>query len=92
MNHELLTMNNELRTTNYQLNTSDERSIFMQNEPNFPDAQMNATTFITKDYEKKTLGQRGKNEPKTNPTCRGVASGEAGSKPISEAKNAAFDD
>jgi hypothetical protein len=27
------------------------------------------------------------NEPKTNPIYRGVASGEAGTKPISEAKN-----
>ncbi|MBW8039875.1 MAG: hypothetical protein FVQ85_07755 [Planctomycetes bacterium] len=28
---------------------------------------MNVNTFITADYVKRTLGQRGKNEPKTNP-------------------------
>jgi len=28
---------------------------------------MNVTKVLTKDYEKRTLGERGKNEPKTNP-------------------------
>ncbi|HIJ52450.1 MAG TPA: hypothetical protein HPP66_04770, partial [Planctomycetes bacterium] len=80
---------------------------FMQNKPNFQKAQMNVSRVLTKDCEKKTLGQRGKNKPNsnpiqtqsnpikankmpkqtqnkanTNPTCRGVASGEAGSNPI----------
>jgi len=41
--------------------------LFMQNEPNFPDALMNVNKVLTKDYEKRTLGKRGKNEPKTNP-------------------------
>jgi hypothetical protein len=68
----------------------------MQNEPNFRKSQMYVNKVLTKDYDKKTLGKRGKNEPKTkpikankmpkqtqsNPTCRGVASGEAGSKPM----------
>ena len=39
----------------------------MQNEPNFPESQMNATKVLTRDYVNKTLGERGKNEPKTNP-------------------------
>ncbi|MBW8039627.1 MAG: hypothetical protein FVQ85_06465 [Planctomycetes bacterium] len=60
-------MTYELRTTNYQLNTSDERSIFMQNKANFRKSQMNVNKVLTKDYEKRTLGGRGKNEPKTNP-------------------------
>jgi len=51
--------------------TSVERSLqnhlFMQNEPNFRKSQMNASYYITMDYEKRTLGERGKNEPKTNP-------------------------
>jgi hypothetical protein len=68
-------MTYELPTTNYQLNTSDERRIFMQNEPNFPKSQMNVTKALTKEYEKKTLGEHGKNEPKTNPI-------KANSKPI----------
>jgi len=74
---------------------------FMQNKANFRKSQMNVNKVLTKVYEKRTLGQRGKNEPNTNPIypvvasgeagtkpiCRGVASGEAGSNPISRAKN-----
>ena len=72
--------------------TSDERratrdkkraTINMQNKPNLPDAQMNVTSTITKHYKNARLLGREKNKPKTNPTCRGAASGEAGSKPIS---------
>jgi len=59
----------------------------MQNEPNFRKSQMNVTKVLTRDYENKTLGQRGKNEPKTNPIYPCVASGEAGTKPISRVKN-----
>ncbi|GAG27327.1 unnamed protein product, partial [marine sediment metagenome] len=28
---------------------------------------MNVNKVLTKDYEKRTLGERGKNEPNTNP-------------------------
>ncbi len=42
---------------------------------------MNVNKVLTNAYEERTLGENGKNEPKTNPTCRGAASGEAGSKP-----------
>jgi len=42
-------------------------ALFMQNEPNFRKSQMNVNKVLTKDYEKRTLGERGKNEPKTNP-------------------------
>jgi len=41
--------------------------LFMQNEPNFRKSQMNVNNVLTTDYEKRTLGERGKNEPKTNP-------------------------
>ena len=41
--------------------------LFMQNEPNFRKSQMNVNKVLTKDYEKRTLGGHGKNEPKTNP-------------------------
>ena len=41
--------------------------LFMQNKPNFRKSQMNVNKVLTKDYEKRTLGERGKNEPKTNP-------------------------
>jgi len=68
--------------------TSVERSLqnhlFMQNEPNFRKSQMNVSNYITMEYEKRTLGERGKNEPKTNPIYPCVASGEAGSNPISK--------
>ena len=49
---------------------------------------MNVNKVLTKDYENKRLRTRRKNKPKTNPikantnpTCHGVASGEAGSNP-----------
>ncbi|MBW8041626.1 MAG: hypothetical protein FVQ85_16745 [Planctomycetes bacterium] len=41
--------------------------VFMQNEPNFRKSQMNVNKVLTKDYVNKTLGEHGKNEPKTNP-------------------------
>jgi len=51
--------------------TTVERALqihtFMQNEPNFRKSQMNVNKVLTKDYAKKTLGEHGKNEPKTNP-------------------------
>ena len=39
---------------------------------------------MTTDYVKKDTWWNGKNEPKTNPIYRGVASGEAGTNPISK--------
>ena len=64
-----------------------------ENEPktnpikaNFKKDKMNVTSLYTVDYENKRLLRCGENKPNTNPTCRGVASGEAGSKPISKAK------
>ena len=35
----------------------------MQNKPNLPDAQMNVTSFITKDYENERLRRAGKTNP-----------------------------
>ncbi|HIJ53067.1 MAG TPA: hypothetical protein HPP66_07920, partial [Planctomycetes bacterium] len=40
---------------------------FMQNKPNFQNAQMNVNKVLSKDYENKTLGERGKNKPNSNP-------------------------
>ena len=39
----------------------------MQNKPNFLESQMNVSPVITKDYEKNTLGELGKNKPNSNP-------------------------
>ena len=61
----------------------------MQNKANLLDAQMNVTSVKTMNYEQKTMNNANKNKPKTNPTCRGVASGEAGTNPISKAKKRA---
>jgi len=54
----------------------------MQNEPNFRKSQMNVNKVLTNAYEERTLGEHGKNEPKTNPIYPVVASGEAGTNPI----------
>jgi hypothetical protein len=48
--------------------------LFLQNEPKFRKSQMNVNKVLTKNYDKKDTWSIGKNEPKTNPTCRGVAS------------------
>ena len=39
---------------------------------------MNINKVLTKDYENMSNWALYENEPKTNPTCRGVASGKAG--------------
>ncbi len=50
-----------------ELSITVERSLqiklFMQNKANFRKSQMNVNKVLTKDYEKKTLGQRGKTKP-----------------------------
>jgi hypothetical protein len=40
---------------------------FMQNKANFQDAQMNVNNALTKAYENKTLGERGKNKANSKP-------------------------
>jgi len=42
-------------------------STFLKNKPNFQKDQMNVSRVSTKDYEKRTLGQRGKNKANSNP-------------------------
>ncbi len=59
-------------------------SSFMQNEPNFRKSQMNVNNVLTRDYDKKDTWSSGKNEPKTNPIYPCVASGEAGTNPITK--------
>ena len=39
----------------------------MQNKANFGKAQMNVNKVLTKDYEKRTLGERGKNKANSKP-------------------------
>ncbi len=87
MNYELLATDNWQLATKYERPaTSDERRIIMLNKPNLLDAQMNVTSVKTMNYEQITMNNANKNKPNTNPTCRGVASGEAGTNPISKAK------
>jgi len=51
--------------------TDDERSLqnhlFMQNKPNFRKSQMNVNTFITMNYEQRTMNYEIKNKPNSNP-------------------------
>ena len=39
----------------------------MQNKPNFREAQMNVSFFITKDYENKSNSTLGENKPNSKP-------------------------
>ena len=50
--------------------TYEKINLFLQNEPNFRKSQVNITDLLKRDYEKWTLGQLGKTNPKrtqTNP-------------------------
>ena len=47
--------------------SSTNRPYFMQNKPNFQKVKLNVNQVLTKDYRKRTLGQRGKNKPNSNP-------------------------
>ena len=49
----------------------------MQNKANFRKSQMNVNKVLTRDYEKRTLGERGKNKANSKPI-------KANTKPISE--------
>ncbi len=51
--HGSLSTNHELRTTNY----------FMQNKPNLGKKEINVSDVLTNRYDKRTLGDRGKNKP-----------------------------
>ena len=42
-------------------------SLFCSNKPNFRKSQISVSPVNTMDYDKKTLGERGKNKPNTNP-------------------------
>ena len=46
---------------------SDKLYQIMQNKPNFQKVKLNVNKVLTEDYEKRTLGQRGKNKPNSNP-------------------------
>ena len=48
-------------------------TLFMQNKPNFQDAQMNVNSLLTIDYENKSNWTLGENKPNSNPNkpnCR----------------------
>ena len=59
----------------------------MQNEPNLEIDPMVVTKALTSDYDKKTLGQRAENEPKTNPNEPNFLE----DKPHSKPENGDFD-
>ncbi len=42
-------------------------NLFMQNKAKFRKSQVNVNKVLTKDYEKRTLGERGKKQSQTNP-------------------------
>jgi hypothetical protein len=56
----------------------------MQNKAKFRKVKLNVNNVLTRGYEQMDTWSIGKNKPNTNPTCRGVASGEDGNKPKSK--------
>ena len=74
MNHKHSKTNNQPRTTDYKLLTTKKelRKIhsFIQNKPNLPNARINVSIFMTRDYENARLHRspkRTQNEPNSNP-------------------------
>jgi hypothetical protein len=57
----------KLRKLPIQPNLPTIYESFMQNEPNFPDTQMNVNPVITREYRNISNWTLGENEPKTNP-------------------------
>jgi len=55
---------NDLRSTKDYVR---KNKLFLQNEPNFPDALMNVTNLLTTNYEQLTMNYVQKNKPNTNP-------------------------
>jgi hypothetical protein len=53
--------------TFYFLKLFNQFELIMQNKPNLPDAQINVTSFYTKDYENDNTFALRQNKPKTNP-------------------------
>jgi hypothetical protein len=47
--------------------TYEKITLFLQNEPNFQKSQINASSYITREYEQMDTWSIRKNEPKTNP-------------------------
>ena len=84
-NNHLSIINNHLAFCPLHLSRTLYKSAhFMQNKPNFHRSQMNVNSLLTKDYEDIPCLRTPGKQTQTNPTCRGVASGEAGSDPISK--------
>ena len=67
MNHEHSKTNNQSQTTDNRLRTTKKElrkiNLFIQNKPNLPKAQMNASKVLEMDYGNIRLHRR----PKTNP-------------------------
>jgi len=68
-NNHLSIINNHcaLGTTSTTVVSALQIAHFMQNKPNFQKAQMNVNIVLSRDYEDKTLGERGKNKPNSKP-------------------------
>ena len=51
--------------------SSTNHLLFMQNKPNFQDAQMNLSSILTKNYENESVWTLGENKPNSNPIKAG---------------------
>ena len=57
--------------------------LFLTNKANFRKSQMNVNKVLTMNYEKKTLGQHGKNKPNTKPIQTQYKANQSQNKPNS---------
>ena len=52
----------DTRCASRSARTSAQKELIMQNKPNFPDAQMNISSVLTKDYENVPLHRHRQNK------------------------------
>ena len=62
-NYQRPTLFREIRDTNHEIRYTNYATRIMQNKPNLLNAQMNASSVITKDYENVRLCGCGENKP-----------------------------
>jgi len=74
-NNQLPTTNNHLSIFNYPFAFAPlhlsralyKSTLFMQNKANFPDAQMNVSPVVTREYKNKSNWKLGENKANTKP-------------------------
>ena len=71
-------------TSDERRTTSAQKKSILQNKPNFQFTQILVKSLLKKDYKNRTLGERGKNKPNSNPIFTHRSLGEGGQTQFTE--------